>query len=88
MIFKELTKILDDTACLPFVVFIKSPTKFNSSLREMVQSNSSSRHYGVSGETSFSSERLPVGPALLAVFGLSLLGWACALVPLVAALHP
>jgi hypothetical protein len=54
----------------------------------MIQSNFSSRHYGVSGEAGLGSERLPVGPALLAVFGLSLLGWACALVPLVSALRP
>ena len=32
-------------------------------------------------------DRLPVGPALLAVFGLSLLGWAVVLAPLVAILH-
>jgi len=62
--------------------------EFNFPLKEMIQSNFSSRHYGVSGEAGFGSERLPVGPALLAVFGLSLLGWACALVPLVSALSP
>ena len=32
-------------------------------------------------------DRLPPGPALLAVLGLSLLGWAFVLVPLVAILH-
>jgi len=54
----------------------------------MIQSNSSCRRYGVGGGETCSGERLPVGPALLVVFGLSLLGWAFAVVPLVAALHP
>jgi hypothetical protein len=53
----------------------------------MIQSNSSYHDYGVSEGVKFASDRLPVGPALFAVFALSLLGWAVVLVPLVAILH-
>jgi hypothetical protein len=53
----------------------------------MIQSNSSYRDYGVSEEVELGSDRLPMGPALLAVFGLSLLAWAVVLAPIVAILH-
>jgi hypothetical protein len=53
----------------------------------MLQSNSSYREYRVSEEVEFDRDRLPVGPALLAVFGLSMLGWTVMLAPLVAILH-
>jgi hypothetical protein len=55
--------------------------------RKMIQSNSSYREYRVSEGVEFSRDRLPVGPALFAVFGLSLLGWAVVLAPLVAILQ-
>jgi hypothetical protein len=54
---------------------------------KMIQSNSSYHDYGASEGVKFGSDRLPVGPALFAVFGLSLLGWAVVLAPLVAILH-
>jgi hypothetical protein len=53
----------------------------------MIERNSSYRDYAVSEGVKFDSDRLPVGPALFAVFGLSLLGWAVVLAPLVAVLH-
>jgi hypothetical protein len=53
----------------------------------MIQGNSSYREYGVSQEVELGGDRLPVGPALFAVFGLSLLAWAVVLAPLVAILH-
>jgi hypothetical protein len=53
----------------------------------MIEQNSSYRDYAVSEGVKFGSDRLPVGPALFAVFGLSLLGWAVVLAPLVAILH-
>jgi hypothetical protein len=53
----------------------------------MLQSNSSYRDYGVSEEVELGGDRLPVGSALLTVFGLSLLAWAVVLAPLVAILH-
>ena len=55
--------------------------------RKMIQSNSSSREYRVSAGMEFGRGRLPVGPAIFAVFGLSLLGWAVVLAPIVAILH-
>ena len=54
---------------------------------KMIQGNSSYHAYGVSEGAKFGSDRLPVGPALLAVFGLSLLGWAVIFAPFVAILH-
>jgi hypothetical protein len=53
----------------------------------MIQNNSSYRDYRVTEEVEFGGDRLPVGPALFAVLGLSLLGWAVVLAPLVAILH-
>jgi hypothetical protein len=53
----------------------------------MIQSNSSYRDYGVCAGVQFGRDRLPMGPALLVVFGLSLLGWAVVLAPLVAILR-
>jgi hypothetical protein len=53
----------------------------------MIQSNSSYRDYEISEGVERVSDRLPLGPALFAVFGLSLLGWAVVIAPLVAVLH-
>jgi hypothetical protein len=53
----------------------------------MIQSDSSYRDYEVSEGVEFGSDRLPLGLALFAVLGLSLLGWAVVLAPLVAILH-
>ena len=55
--------------------------------RKMIQSNSSYREYRVSEGVGFSRDRLPMGTALFVVFGLSLLGWAVVLAPLVAILQ-
>jgi hypothetical protein len=55
--------------------------------KKMLQDNSSYRDYEVSEGVGLGSDRLPVGPALFTVFGLSLLGWAVVLAPLVAILH-
>jgi hypothetical protein len=57
------------------------------SLKEMFQSNASYHDYGVSEEAQLGRDRLPPGPALLVVLGLSLLAWAVVLAPLVAILH-
>ncbi len=54
---------------------------------KMIQSNSSYRDYEVSEGVELGSGRLPAGPALFTVFGLSLLAWAVVLGPLVAILH-
>jgi hypothetical protein len=55
--------------------------------RKMIQSNSSYPEYRVSEGVEFNRDRLPAGPALFVVFGLSLLGWAVVLAPLVAILQ-
>jgi hypothetical protein len=53
----------------------------------MIQSNSSYHDYGLSEGAESGGDRLPVGAALLAVFGLALLGWAVVLAPFVAIFH-
>lgn len=54
---------------------------------QMIESNTSYRNYRISGKQPGGEDRLPLGSALLATFGLSLLAWALFLVPLVAILH-
>lgn len=56
-------------------------------VKKMIPSDSSYRDYGLSEEVELGSDRLSVAPALLAVFGLSLLAWAVVLAPVVAILH-
>ena len=53
----------------------------------MIESSASYRNYEVDAQAKAEKDRLPPGPALLAALGLSLLGWAFVLVPLVAILH-
>jgi hypothetical protein len=53
----------------------------------MIESEVSYQGYQVGGQLKGCRHRLPTGPALLAVLGLSLAGWAFVLVPLVAILH-
>ena len=64
-----------------------SPVRPKTYPPKMIQRNSSYRDYAVSEGVKFGSDRLPAGPALFAVLGLSLLGWVVVLVPLVAILH-
>jgi hypothetical protein len=79
---KYRTMFLASLTNLPTV--LTTPTRL---IEKMIQSNSSYRGYGVSEGVKFGSDRLPAGPALFAVFGLSLLGWAVVLAPFVAILH-
>ena len=83
----KLEKILNDISCLSREVAYSPARRQHDSSRKMIQGNSSYRDYGVSEGANFDGDRLPVGPALFAVFGLSLLGWAVILVPFVAILH-
>ena len=83
----KLQKILNDISCLSREVAYSPARRQHDSSRKMIQGNSSYRDYGVSEGANFDGDRLPVGPALFAVFGLSLLGWAVILVPFVAILH-
>jgi hypothetical protein len=53
----------------------------------MIQTNSSRRDYEENEGVELGSDRLPVGPALFTVFGLSLLAWAVVLAPIIAILH-
>ena len=83
----KLEKIPNDISCLSRE-FAYSPARHQrDTSSKMIQGNSSYRDYRVSEGAKFDSYRLPVGPALFAVFGLSLLGWAVILVPFVAILH-
>jgi hypothetical protein len=71
-----------------FVILLTDAHDANTIRRQkMTQSNSSYRDYRVTEGVEFCRDRLPVGPALFAVLGLSLLGWAVVLAPLVAILH-
>jgi hypothetical protein len=54
---------------------------------KMFEDKASYPRYTTSEHPEIGSDRLPPGPALLAVFGLSLVGWAFVLVPLFATLH-
>ena len=83
----KLEKILNDISCLSREVAYSPARRQHDSSRKMIQGNSSYPDYGVSEGANFDGDRLPVGPALFAVFGLSLLGWAVILVPFVAILH-
>lgn len=83
----KLQKIPNDISCLSREVAYSPARRQHDSSRKMIQGNSSYRDYGVSEGANFDGDRLPVGPALFAVFGLSLLGWAVILVPFVAILH-
>ena len=83
----KLEKIPNDISCLSREVAYSPARRQHDSSRKMIQGNSSYRDYGVSEGANFDGDRLPVGPALFAVFGLSLLGWAVILVPFVAILH-
>jgi hypothetical protein len=53
----------------------------------MVKSNASYASQAVSEGARVEPDRLAPGPAMLVVLGLSLVGWACVLAPLVAILH-
>jgi len=54
---------------------------------KMIESKASYQNYGIAGQPNTREGRLAAGPALLAVFALSLVGWAFVLAPLVAILH-
>jgi hypothetical protein len=53
----------------------------------MVDNNASYTSYAISEGPEPDGDRLPVGAAMLAVLGLSLLGWGFVLLPLVAIFH-
>jgi hypothetical protein len=53
----------------------------------MIERNTSYPNLTVGESQPDGEERLPVGSALLAIFGLSLLGWAVVLAPVLAILH-
>jgi hypothetical protein len=53
----------------------------------MIEGKVSSRTYAINNNQPAGDDRLPLGSALLAIFGLSLLGWAIVLAPVVAILH-
>jgi hypothetical protein len=83
----NLKKIPNDVSC-PSREFAYSPYDANAiHSRKMIRSNSSYPEYRISEGVEFGRDRLPLGPALFAVFGLSLIGWGVVLAPLVAILH-
>lgn len=53
----------------------------------MIESNSLYQNLFIGDSQEAGDRRLPLGTALLAIFGLSLLGWAVILAPAVALLH-
>jgi hypothetical protein len=56
-------------------------------IKTMIKVNNSYENYTASGERSPGQDRLTLGSALLAIFGLSLFGWAVVLAPFVAIFH-
>jgi hypothetical protein len=85
--WRKLGKIPYDLSCLRGDFAYSPARRQHYTSKKMIQSNSSSRDYGVNEEVELGGDRLPVGPALFAVFALSLLAWAVVLAPLVAILH-
>lgn len=53
----------------------------------MIEGNASYRNYAVGSTQLAEEDRLPLGSALLAIFGLSVLGWAVVLAPVIAILY-
>jgi hypothetical protein len=53
----------------------------------MIESNPSYQNLVIGDSQQVCNDRMPLGTALLAIFGLSLLGWAVILAPAVALLH-
>ena len=58
-----------------------------NTMYQMAESNTSYQNFTVGESQLRSEDQLPLGSALLAVFGLSLLGWVVILGPAVALLH-
>ena len=70
------------------VILVIPVTSGNSSdMKTMTKISDSYEDYAISGERWPGQDRITLGSALLAVFGLSLLGWAAVLAPLVAIFH-
>ena len=53
----------------------------------MIEGNASYRNYAIDSNQLAEDNRLPLGSALLAIFGLSLLGWAVVVAPALAILY-
>jgi hypothetical protein len=83
----KLEKIPNDVCCPSRGFAYIAARHQRYPLRKMIQSNSSYQDYDVSEGVELGGDRLPVGPALFAIVGLSLLGWAVVLAPLVAILQ-
>ena len=58
-----------------------------SDMKTMTKINNSFENHAINGERWPGQDRLTLGSALLSIFGLSLLGWAAVLAPLVAIFH-
>ena len=50
----------------------------------MIEDNAFYRNYAIASDQPAEDDRLPLGSALLAIFGLSLLGWAVVIAPALA----
>jgi hypothetical protein len=69
-------------------ILLRLITSGNSAdIKAMIEINNSYENYPVIGERASDQIRLTWGSALLAVFGLSLFGWAVVLAPLVVIFH-
>jgi hypothetical protein len=69
-------------------ILVRLITSGNSAdIKAMIEINNSYENYPVIGERASGQNRLTWGSALLAVFGLSLFGWAIVLAPLVVIFH-
>jgi hypothetical protein len=53
----------------------------------MIEGNASYRNHAMDASQPAGDDRLPLGSALLVIFGLSLLGWAVVVAPALAILY-
>jgi hypothetical protein len=69
-------------------ILVRLITSGNSAdIKAMIEINNSYENYPAIGERAPGQDRLTLGSALLAVFGLSLFWWAVVLAPLVVIFH-
>ncbi len=78
----KLKQMPDDFCCRPRNLYYNCIIGVNGDTTAMIDINAPYQNYALDTKTSPREDRLPLASALLAVFGLSLVGWAVLLAPL------
>jgi hypothetical protein len=90
-LFQKPDQIEDKSKAISLVYFVTLTMLRESTITlgvlQMIESKASYPNYRITRHSKEQEDRLPAGPALLAVLGLSLVGWAFLLAPLVAIFH-